>query len=110
MPGGARARSTLIHRHGQVPHAADHHPRGLAVRGEGSGHLLTRAHDCRDCLDGDQCSQFVQRQRMEEVFGAADTFAGAGSLPRERTPVITPATSRRSRDFGIKRAFRNDSN
>ncbi|MFJ2027758.1 hypothetical protein ACIODW_28650 [Streptomyces sp. NPDC087897] len=29
---------------------------------------------------------------MEEVFGAADTFAGAGSLPKERTPVITPVT------------------
>lgn len=29
---------------------------------------------------------------MEEVFGAADTFARAGSLLRERTPAIAPVT------------------
>ncbi|GAA3496629.1 hypothetical protein GCM10019016_037300 [Streptomyces prasinosporus] len=64
---------------------------GVDVRDEEAlDGFLARVRDGRGGLDEERLSQIAQRQRMEEVFGAAGTFAGAGSLLRERTPVIAP--------------------
>ncbi|WP_432133077.1 hypothetical protein [Streptomyces sp. bgisy154] len=64
---------------------------GVDVRDEEAlDGFLAQVRDGRGGLDEEQFSRIAQRQRMEELFGTDGTFAGAGSLLRERTPVIAP--------------------
>jgi hypothetical protein len=64
---------------------------GVDVRDEEAlDGFLARVRDGRGGLDEEQFTQIAQRQGMEELFDTDGTFAGTGSLLRERTPVIAP--------------------